>query len=106
MLSALQTPGAWTGITRVPLASLCLLSVTRSTGNVRCLKNKWHYTVVYALRELLELELKCCPLFFMYRFVYVEFGHHGSDCDGGIFSRSRLLEQLEVYLYTRGIEVY
>ncbi|XP_077563232.1 uncharacterized protein LOC144178956 [Haemaphysalis longicornis] len=30
-----------------------------------------------------------------YRFMYIEFGHHGSDCDGGIFSRSRLLEQLE-----------
>lgn len=56
--------------------------------------SKWHYAVAYTIGELLELELKV-PLFFVCRFLYVEFGHHGSDCDGGIFQRSRLLEQLE-----------
>nr|XP_050022890.2 uncharacterized protein LOC126516840 [Dermacentor andersoni] len=29
-----------------------------------------------------------------YRFLYVEIGHHGSDSDGGVFSRSRLQEAI------------
>ncbi|CAN7943147.1 unnamed protein product [Ixodes pacificus] len=29
-----------------------------------------------------------------YRFLYVELGHHGSECDGGIFSRCKLQERL------------
>ncbi|KAM7290176.1 uncharacterized protein ISCGN_026842 [Ixodes scapularis] len=31
-----------------------------------------------------------------YRFLYVELGHHGSESDGGIFSRCTLQEQLQL----------